>query len=143
MLSATQMLLRLQQFNKLYKKLQNVVCDKYDLSNVELDVLLFLYNNPEYDTAKDIVELRGFAKSYVSKAVDLLIKKELISNFEDKNDRRINHLKLTDKSHDIVEEGKLIQKNFFEIIYKNISKEDRENHQKILNQMVENMKESL
>lgn len=143
MISAMQMLSRVQQFNKLYRKLQSSVCDKYDLSHVELDVILFLYNNPEYDTAKDIVELRCIAKSYVSKAVDLLIKKELINTLEDKRDRRIIHLKLQDKSQDIVEEGKLIQNNFFEIIYKNISQKERESHQKILDQMVRNIREVL
>ena len=94
MRSTTQMLLMAQRFGKLYKKLQSDVCNKYNLSNVELDVLLFLYNHPEYNTAKDIVELRGLAKSYVSKAVDLLIKKELITSYEDKKDRRVTNLKL-------------------------------------------------
>lgn len=143
MLNATQMLLRVQQFGKLYKKLQSDICDKYDLSHVELDVLLFLNNNPQCDTAKDIVELRGLAKSYVSKAVDLLIKKKLISTFEDKHDRRIIHLNLEEKSKGIIEEGQISQYNFLEILYKNISPEEREIHQKVLNQMSDNIREVL
>lgn len=143
MLNATEILLKAHNFTKLYRKLQNYVCSKYDISNVELDVLLFLNNNPGYDTAKDIVELRGIAKSYVSKAVDLLIKKELISAVADKNDKRIVHLKIEDKSKDIIEDGRVGQDNFLDIIYKDISNEERENLQKTLDKITRNIREVL
>ena len=142
-LNATEILMRWHQFSKLYRKLQDDICSKYNISNVELDVLLFLSNNPKYDTAKDIVELRGLAKSYVSKAVDLLIKKEMISTFGDEKDRRITHLKLEEKSYEIIEEGKLSQNNFLEILYKDISQSERENLQKTLNKMLQNIREVL
>lgn len=142
-LNATEILMRWHQFSKLYRKLQDDICSKYNISNVELDVLLFLSNNPKYDTAKDIVELRGLAKSYVSKAVDLLIRKEMISTFGDEKDRRITHLKLEEKSYEIIEEGKLSQNNFLEILYKDISQSERENLQKTLNKMSQNIREVL
>lgn len=142
-LNATEILMRWHQFSKLYRKLQDDICSKYNISNVELDVLLFLSNNPKYDTAKDIVELRGLAKSYVSKAVDLLIRKEMISTFGDEKDRRITHLKLEEKSYEIIEEGKLSQNNFLEILYKDISQSERENLQKTLNKMLQNIREVL
>ena len=50
-------------YNKFLSKTSNV----YGLSGMETNVLLFLYNNPGYDTASDIVELRSFPKSNVSK----------------------------------------------------------------------------
>ena len=31
------------------------VCEKYDLRQMEYDILMFLYNNPKYNTAADIV----------------------------------------------------------------------------------------
>ena len=142
-LNATEILMRWHQFSKLYRKLQDDICSKYNISNVELDVLLFLSNNPKYDTAKDIVELRGLAKSYVSKAVDLLIRKEMISTFGDEKDRRITHLKLEEKSYEIIEEGKFSQNNFLEILYKDISQSERENLQKTLNKMLQNIREVL
>ena len=42
-------------YNKFLSKTSNV----YGLSGMETNVLLFLYNNPGYDTASDIVELRS------------------------------------------------------------------------------------
>ena len=36
------------------------------ITRPEADVLLFLYNNPTLNTARDIVYYRGFSKAYVS-----------------------------------------------------------------------------
>ena len=54
---------------KVYRRFLEPVGEKYDLNRAELDVLLFLANNPSYDTATDIVEYRGLVKSHVSAAV--------------------------------------------------------------------------
>ena len=40
---------------KLYEYKLLPVMQKYDLLKIEIDVLLFLNNNPQYDKAKDIV----------------------------------------------------------------------------------------
>ena len=42
----------------------------HGLTRNEIDVLLFLSNNPGYDTARDIVELRMLQKGNVSAAGD-------------------------------------------------------------------------
>lgn len=44
------------------------------LNRMELDVLLFLANNPEQDTAAAMVRLRGLSKSHVSAAVEELVR---------------------------------------------------------------------
>lgn len=44
----------------------------------EMHVVLFLANHPAHDTARDVTELRGLAKSQVSAAVDLLAARELL-----------------------------------------------------------------
>ena len=53
----------------LYSEFVSPVCAKYDLTRIELDILLFLANNTRYDTATDIVEVRFLAKSQVSAAI--------------------------------------------------------------------------
>lgn len=62
-----------------YKKLQEVylatVMETYQLTMVDIRVLLFLHEHEQYDTAKDIVEMHYLAKSYVSKAVERLIER--------------------------------------------------------------------
>lgn len=58
------------------------------ITRPEADVLLFLYNNPTLNTARDIVYYRGFSKAYVSKAVDPLIRQGMINMTTDPSDRR-------------------------------------------------------
>ena len=40
-----------------YESLTKAVCDKFDLTQMEYDILMFLYNNPQYNTAADIVKV--------------------------------------------------------------------------------------
>lgn len=42
------------------------VCEKYQLRQLENDILMFIYNNPAYNTAADIVRIRKSTKSHVS-----------------------------------------------------------------------------
>ena len=72
--------------------------EKLSITHTEIEIIMFLFNNPDYDTAKDISELRKFPKSCVSKAVDDLIKKDYLESFIDISDRRILHLKLKEPS---------------------------------------------
>ena len=43
---------------KLYQQSVEPVCTRFSLTRMELDVLLFLANNPDFDTARDIVVRR-------------------------------------------------------------------------------------
>ena len=65
-----------------------------DLSQLDLDLLLFLYNNPELNTARDAVTYRGFAKSNVSTAVETLTEKGWLTVEPDPESRRIKRLVL-------------------------------------------------
>ena len=55
-----------------YARLLEPICKKWELTRNELDVMLFLANNPDYDRAVDIVNHRGLAKSHVSMSVTSL-----------------------------------------------------------------------
>ena len=52
------------------------VCDKYHLNQMEYNILMFLYNNPQHNTAADIVKIRKSTKSHVSTAIKELEKKD-------------------------------------------------------------------
>ena len=58
-----------------YEILMASVCEKYDLRKLEYDILLFLYHNPQYHTAADIVRIRKSTKSHVSTALKVLEEK--------------------------------------------------------------------
>ena len=95
-LSYTRLLQFYKQFGKFYARQFSDFSARTGLSMREIHVLLFLANNPGYDTARDIVELRGLAKSQVSQAVELLVSRDLLRRVADGADRRVVHLEITE-----------------------------------------------
>ena len=114
----------LSQSQKVYSRYLEPVCQKWDLTRSELDVLLFLYNNPQYDRAADIVSHRGMAKSHVSLSVTGLENRGLLQRQFSRKDRRTAHLILTDSAKEIAAEGRESQTRFFEGLYGGISQEE-------------------
>lgn len=120
MVTMSYILITIQKFNHRYAALMQKEAKRVGLSKIELDILLFLRNNPSFDTAKDIVEYRGIAKSYVSKTLDQLKEQGLIALEEDPHDRRLQHIRLTDKSAPIAEDAKQLQEKFYKHLLKGI-----------------------
>ena len=141
--NTTEVLMATSMFEKLYTKKILEVASKYNMNKVEVDILLFLNNNPQYDTAKDIVEVRGIAKSYVSKSIDKLVEKKLLSLNVDKKDRRIIHLKVESSANTVIKEALEAQKKYVDTIYNGISKEEEEVLKEIVNKMLSNIKKEL
>ncbi|MCI9052171.1 MAG: hypothetical protein HFI05_09670 [Lachnospiraceae bacterium] len=117
--------------------------EKLSITHTEIEIIMFLFNNPDYDTAKDISELRKFPKSCVSKAVDDLIKKDYLESFIDISDRRILHLKLKEPSKPVIKLSQKIRTHFLEIICQGIDDREKEELLKILNTISINVKEAL
>ena len=141
--NTTEVLLAANMFGKLYTKKILEVASKYNMNKVEVDILLFLNNNPQYDTAKDIVEVRGIAKSYVSKSIDKLVEKKLLSLNVDKKDRRIVHLKVESSANTVIKEALEAQKKYVDTIYNGISKEEKDVLKSIMDKIIKNIKEEL
>ena len=106
-----------------YARLLDPICKKWDLTRNELDVLLFLANNPEYDRAVDIVNNRGLSKSHVSLSINSLESRGLLIRTEDPNDRRTVHLMLTDASREITAQGQMAQRRFFSYLHQGVTQE--------------------
>ena len=106
-----------------YARLLDPICKKWDLTRNELDVLLFLYNNPGYDRAADVVKNRGLSKSHVSLSINGLEEKALLTRQEDPQDRRTVHLKLTARGEEIADVGRKAQQRFFAYLHQGVSRE--------------------
>lgn len=128
---------------KLYNRLCVSVMERYDLTRCELDILLFLYNNPDLDTAKDIVEKRGLVKSHVSMGIDHLVQKKYIEVNQDQNDKRRYHLRLLNHSYEVIQEGLNVQNEFQKRLFKNFSEEDKEEFTRMMKMIYENIKEEI
>ena len=125
---------------KTYKKFISPTLNDLGLTHNEFEILVFLQENLEYNTAKDIVKLRGFSKAYVSKAVEPLLDKELITIEIDKEDRRCQHLLLTEKSEPLLDILLKMQREFIDIITDGIDKEDIKTYINVMDSFYKNSK---
>ena len=112
------------QSQKAYSRQLEPVCKKWDLTRSEVDVLLFLYNNPEYDRAADIVTRRGMTKSHVSMSVANLADRGLLARQTSYDDRRTTHLRLLEEGIKIAAEAREAQQGFFDMLYEGVSPEE-------------------
>lgn len=140
MKNCTEFWLGLRGMIKLYEKTMKTVCTAHALTMVETDIIAFLKNNPQKDTAADIVELRMLSKGAVSKGVEALIQKELIRRYPDTEDRRRLHLQLTDRSELILTDIERAQTEFWNTVYEGFSEEELEIHERLKTHMFENVR---
>ena len=108
----------------LYEQITAPVCQKYDLTRMEFTVLMFLANNPKYDTAAQIVKYRRLTKSHVSLAVGRLQERGLLLGTHPEGDRRTVCLKLTEAAQPIVEQGRKAQADFQQALFEGFTEEE-------------------
>ncbi len=107
-----------------YARIMDPICSQWDLTRNELDVILFLYNNPEFDRAADVALRRGMAKSHVSLSVASLEAKGLLRRRADPADRRTVHLELLGDANHIADQGRAAQTDFFTKLYAGLTSEE-------------------
>ena len=109
MISIVQLTRLPRKFARYYDHQFLPLLERWKLSMREIHVLLFLANHPGQDTARDVTELRGLAKSQVSQAVEVLADRGYLSRRADGEDRRIIHLDITPAGRPLAREAQAIQ----------------------------------
>ena len=133
----------LSLFKKIYDQSLEPVCKKYQLTRMELDILLFLANNPGYDTAKDILERRRLTKSHVSMSLKDLERRDLVQKEYYPGNQKTAHLKLSSASIQMVAEGQQAQKKFFQTVFRDFNPEDVSRMEDYFERMRKNMQNAL
>ena len=123
-----------------YARLLEPICKKWDLTRNELDVMLFLANNPDYDRAVDIVNNRGLSKSHVSLSITNLESRGLLRRIPDPQDRRTVHLQLTEEAKPITDVACGRQKQFMEYLHQGVTEEQLEMMRTFAERVCENIK---
>ncbi len=128
-------------FTKLIKNHKRACAEAlaaYSFSPGETDVLMFLTNNPYYDTAKDISEFKGISKSLVCRSVDSLVKKGYLNVETDTKDRRCIHLKLNSKAIPAAEVLQKQRADYIKQLFSGISEEEIQLFESVLSRMLAN-----
>lgn len=127
------------KLKKAYEKVFHELIEEFKLTQNEIDVLLFLYNNAPLDTASDIARYRAMSKSMISKSVDSLYRREYLLYETDSMDKRCIHLKISSVAKPIIERLYQIQKDFFTTLTSNITEEEYKAMETVLNKMYDNI----
>jgi DNA-binding MarR family transcriptional regulator len=133
----------LKHSQKLYLKLSEEVREKYSISQSEFDIVAFLNNHPQFNTAKNICEVRLLPKSCVSVALDRLTKMGYIACSADEQDRRVVRLRFLEKAEPLRKAIKLVQVKFGCAVFENISQEEAGEFFNTLSKINENVVDAM
>ncbi len=122
-----------------YEKALSPLARETNMPHTAVSILLFIANNPDLATARDICELRGLKKPIVSTHVERLVAEGYIERRAVPGDRRKDALICTEKALKIVEAGRSRQLRFATEVLEGISKEDRDVMERCFKTMNENI----
>ena len=113
-----------QQVNTAYSAHCEPLCQKFQISRTSFDILLFLANNPELYTAKDVSVYRNIKPNVVSVHVDQLVNDGYLLRTPIPEDRRKIRLRCTPKAGPVISAGQQMQKDFHEHLISGLSTQE-------------------
>lgn len=122
-----------------YEKALSPLAKEIDMPYTAVSILLFIANNPDLATARDICELRGFKKPIVSTYVERLVAEGYIERRTVPGDRRKYALICTEKADGIIEAGRKRQILFAEVLLEGIDADDRAVMERCFQRMNDNI----
>jgi MarR family 2-MHQ and catechol resistance regulon transcriptional repressor len=143
MFNSFDILLNGHQFKKIYEKEFENLIKKYNLKKIEIEILYFISQCGDHNTAKDIANDQYISKAHISNSIDDLYRKKYITVLGDKCDRRCIHLNITDLAKPVIEEIEIVRRRLIEILFRNISEEERNMMYHISQKIVKNISEEL
>lgn len=126
-----------------YEMLTRKVCEKYQLTQMEYDILIFLHNNPQHNTAAEIVKIRKSTKSHVSSSLKNLENRGLVERIQSVDNKKHIEIVLLEKAVPIIEDGIKVQKEFAKTLLQGLSKEEKRICVEVFNKICKNADEYL
>ncbi len=137
-MTETERLLTLMHNAKLlYRQAFEPLMARYDVNQLETDVVLFLHNNPDFDTAQSICDLRGLRKSNVLCAVEKLCARGWLARVRDEKNRRVVHLSLQEKASPFVAEAARVQRHVFARLGDGLTPEEKKLAESLMQKLTE------
>ena len=110
---------------------------------MEYDILMFLHNNPQQNTAAEIVKIRKSTKSHVSTSLKKLENRGLVEKIQSENNKKHIEIVLLDKAKLIVEAGTNVQKQFAQTVLSGLTVEEKQMCIRIFDKICNNAEEYL
>ena len=119
------------------------LCQTLKLPQTAFDILLFLANNPAYQTAADIVEVRKIKANLVSVNVDKLVRDGYLTREPMPGDRRKTRLLCTEKAQPVIMQGRQLQSAFLQRLFAHTDQQMQDAFLKTISIMNKNLNELL
>ena len=119
------------------------LCQTLKLPQTAFDILLFLSNNPAYQTAADIVEVRKIKANLVSVNVDKLVRDGYLTREPMPGDRRKTRLLCTEKAQPVIMQGRQLQSAFLQSLFAHTDQQMQDAFLKTISIMDKNLNELL
>lgn len=126
-----------------YETLARAVCERWRLTQMEYDVIMFLHAHPQLNTAADMVRERKLTKSHVSAALATLEQRGYIAKKRTDTNKRRVELFLQDNATDVVHAGMQAHRQFVRTVINGISKDDFAAFQRVFDAMCANAEREL
>ena len=123
MMTPAQLYAHLTKIRDAYTAAMQPMSAALDMPPVATVILMFLANNPGYDTAKDICTMRHLKPGIVSFHVENLVQEGYLERQNVPGDRRKCRLVCTEKAASIIEKGRALQAKFMRQMTKGLEKE--------------------
>ena len=133
----------LRKIGTAYSSVCKPLCQRWRIPQTAFDILMFLVNNPQYKTARDIVEIRKIKANLVSVNVDRLVTEGYLERKAIEGDRRKLQLVCTRKAEPLTEEGRKLQQDFLERLFVNTREEDKKGFLAVMQIMEQNLDDLL
>lgn len=124
---------------KTYNKFISGTLNNLGLTHNEFEILVFLQENIEYNTAKDIVDFFGLSKGLISRSIESLLKKDMLIIKKDKKDKRVFRLYISDSTKETMHVLNKISNEFCKLLLENLQDEELLYFDSILNKMIKNL----
>ena len=126
MMTASQFYVMARRLEDAYAAQMRSLCKETGVAQTAMDILLFLHNNPGYDTARDICTYRHLKPSIVSFHVDNLVQQGYLERQDIPEDRRKCRLVCTDKAAPVIRRGRAVQETFSRQLTEGLTPEELE-----------------
>lgn len=138
-LTASRLHAQARSFLDAYNAWMQPFARELSLSQTALDILLFLANNPENQTARDICAMRHLKPGIVSLHVETLVSQGLLARQSVPGDRRKMRLVPSEKAAPILENGRAMQERFAEMITAGLAEAELESFTRCLDVIAQNL----
>lgn len=129
----------LSKYKKLHEKKLCSIHEKYDLRKIDVEIIIYLANCGQEDTARDIANTNMFTKGHISQSVKRLTDMEYVNAEHDTKDMRVQHLKLTDKVKPLLDELLSQREEMEKSVFAGVTQEEYKVMKRVFDKMCANI----